>query len=128
LIQVPGALSTSEVRRSQAAERAGNASLALSWANAAVSAEPWAASAYEQRGLVLEAGGQLARARADLERAIAHEHTNFRHWLLLARIDAERGDAADAIREYEQARRLRPRAVVFQYSPPTGSAHPAGQG
>ena len=83
-LQLPGLISTAALRRSQSAERAGNAALAYAWANSAVSAEPWAASAYEQRGLVLESAGRLAAAATDLRRAIAHEPENFAHWLLLA--------------------------------------------
>jgi hypothetical protein len=113
LVQVPGLLSTSEIRSSQAAERAGNASLAYSWANAAVSAEPWAASSYEQRGLVLESAGRLTAAAKDLDRAIAREPSNFVHWLLLARIETEQGDLDAATRDYERARQLRPHALAF---------------
>jgi hypothetical protein len=117
LIQVPGLLSTAELRRSQAAERAGNGRLALAWANASVSAEPWAASPYEQRGLVFESGGRLDLAAADLRRAVSNEPSNFRHWLVLARIQTERGRLADAQRDYNQARQLSPRAAVWQYAP-----------
>ncbi|MHB8656594.1 MAG: O-antigen ligase family protein [Solirubrobacteraceae bacterium] len=116
-VQIPGLLSTAELRRSQAAERQGHGALALSWANAAVSAEPWSASAYEQRGLVMEAGGRLETAAADLSRAISHERTNFTHWLILARIQTERGLLAEAVRDYRQAHRLRPDASVFTFAP-----------
>jgi tetratricopeptide (TPR) repeat protein len=112
-VQVPGALSTSELRASQAAERRGNSNAALAWANDAVAAEPWSASAYEQRGLVLEAAGRLAGAAADLRRAISHERTNYVHWLLLARIETEQGRLAAAARDYRQAHALRPVAAVF---------------
>jgi hypothetical protein len=117
VIQLPGLLSTLELKNSQQAESAGNAALALAWANAAAGAEPWSASAYEQRGLVLEAAGRLDGASVDLQRAVSHERTNFRHWLILSRIETERGDFAAAVRDYEQARRLRPKALVFVYSP-----------
>ncbi len=116
-VQVPGLLSASEVRRSQAAERRGRPALALAWANDAVSAEPWAASAYEQRGLVLESEGRLDAAAADLRRAIAREPTNYVHWLVLARIQTERSDLAAAARDYDQAHSLRPLASVFVYAP-----------
>jgi Tfp pilus assembly protein PilF len=77
-----------------------------------VRAEPWAASPYEQRGLVLESAGQFAQAAGDLERAIAREPTNFRHWLILARIETERGDPIAATRDYDRARQLRPEAFA----------------
>ncbi len=81
--------------------------------NDAVSAEPWSASAYEQRGLVLEAAGDYGRAAQDLRRAVSREPTNFVHWVVLARIETEQGRLAAAVRDYQQAQRLRPRAAVF---------------
>ncbi len=91
VLQLPGLISTAEIRRSQGAERSGRADLALSWARDAVSAEPWSASAYEQRGLVYESEGRFDQAANDLGQAISRESTNFSHWLLLARIETERG-------------------------------------
>ena len=117
LVQVPGLLSTVELSRSQAAERAGNPAQALAWANDAVGAEPWSASAYEQRALVLEADGRLAPAAVDESRAVDHEPTNYIHWLLLARIQTERGRYALALSDYQQARRLGRLAGVFQLVP-----------
>lgn len=116
LAQIPGLVSTVEIRRSQAAERAHDPALALAWAKHAVGAEPWAASPYEQRGLVLEAGGRLAEAAADLQRAATREPDNFRHWLILSRIQTERGLFARAEADYVHAHRLRPRALVFSYA------------
>lgn len=114
LVQLPALVSTAEIRRSQAAERAGNGSLALAWANAATTAEPWSASAYEQRALVLEAGGRFRASARDLRRAIAHERTNYVHWLVLARVETELGQFAAAERDYAEARRLRTQRGVFQ--------------
>jgi tetratricopeptide (TPR) repeat protein len=114
LVQIPGLLSTLELRRSQSEERAGRTSQALAWANDAVSAEPWSASAYEQRALVLEAAGDYARAARDEQRAIDHEPTNYVHWLVLSRIETERRQFAAALRDYDQAHRLRPLATVFE--------------
>jgi O-Antigen ligase len=112
-VQVPGVLSTTAIRRSQAAERAGQVGLALAWARDAVSAEPWSASAYEQRALVLESEGRFAPAARDLSSAISREPLNYVHWLLLARVQTERGRLADAERDYRRAHSLRPRATVF---------------
>jgi hypothetical protein len=112
-VQIPGLLSTIDIRRSQAAERAGRGAVALAYANDAVAAEPWAASAYEQRGLVLESGGRLADAARDLHRAVDHERTNYAPWLLLARIETERGLLGPAARDIAEANRLRPLAGVF---------------
>jgi predicted Zn-dependent protease len=127
LVQIPGLLSTVELRRSQAAERAGNGALAYSWASDAVSAEPWAASPYEQRALVLEAAGKLGPAAFDLKRATARERENFVPWLLLARVETERVEVTAALRAYARARVLRPHALAFQPapSPAAGRSYPA---
>lgn len=114
LVQVPGLLSTIEIGRSQAAERAGDSRQALAWAGDAVSAEPWSASADEQRALVQEADGRLGSAAADERQAVAHEPTNYVHWLLLARIQTERGRYGPALADYRQARRLGGMASVFE--------------
>jgi hypothetical protein len=116
-VQLPGLLSTIEIRRSQAAEGVQNGNLALAWANAAVDAEPWSASAYAQRGLVLEAAGRYGAAAADLRKAISHEPTNYVHWLDLAALDTERGRFDAALIDYGQAHRLRPDSVAFALAP-----------
>ncbi len=112
-VQLPGLLSTTEIRRSQSAERRGNPSLALAWANDAVSAEPWSASASEQRGLVLEAAGRYASAAQDIRHAVSEEPTNFVHWIVLARIDTERGQLNAAVADYRRAHMLRPHSPLF---------------
>jgi len=117
IAQLPGLLSNTDIRHSQAASRAGNAALALAWAQDAVRAEPWSASAYEQRGLVLESTGALAQAAADLRRAIVDEPLNYTHWLVLARIETESGRIATAQRDYDRARQLAPHAEVFTLAP-----------
>ncbi len=112
-VQIPGLLSAIEIRRSQDAERAQRANVALGWANDAVSAAPWAASPYEQRGLILEAAGRYAVAADDLRRATEKEPTNYVHWLVLARIETEQGRVASAVRDLQQAHRLRPLSAAF---------------
>ena len=113
ILQLPGMFSTRAIERSQAAERTGNPALALAWARDAVRAEPWSASAYQQRGLVLESIGHLGAAAGDLAAAISREPQDYEHWLVLARIDTERGRLSFAVRDYERARTLAPRAAVF---------------
>ena len=117
LIQLPGLVSTSEVRHSQASVRAGALEKAQLQANDAIAAEPWAAAPYVQRGLVEERQGRLRAARVDLLRAVAREPTNWRHPLLLARIEAELGDPRAALAAYERARRLHPLSPVFRPQP-----------
>jgi hypothetical protein len=112
-VQVPSLLSTVEIRRSQAAMSRGDAALALGWADDAIGAEPWSASAYDQRALVLEALGRLAPAARDLRSAVAREPTNYVHWLLLSRVQTERDLLAAAAHDYERAHALRPRSGAF---------------
>ncbi len=117
LVQVPGLISTAAIRRSQTASAAGNVNVALAWARDAVDAEPWSASAYEQRGLVLESWRRFAPAAQDLRQATSREPTNYRHWLILARIETELGQLGPAVRDYDRARSLRPLATVFTLAP-----------
>ena len=113
VFQLPGVLSTLAVRRSQTAEQQGDGPVALTWARDAVNAEPWAATPYEQRGLVLESAGKFAAAAANLRHAIANEPTNYTHWLILARIETEQGRLPQAARDYAHAHTLRTMGQVF---------------
>jgi hypothetical protein len=117
LAVLPSLLSTAEIRSSQSAERGGNASLALAWANNAVNAAPWSASAHEQRSLVLESAGAFDRAAKDEHTAASDEPLNFAHWLILARIETERSRLPAAAHDYKRAQRLRPLASVFAFAP-----------
>lgn len=49
------------------------------------------------------------------------ERTNYVHWLILARIETERGQYDAALRDYKQARRLGGRYLVFALSPSYGA-------
>jgi hypothetical protein len=112
-VELPGLLNGAALQRSESAARAGQLSSALGWAQQALDAEPWSASAYQQLGLVLESAGELRPAAADLHDAIDREPLNYDHWLILARIDAELGQLGPAVRAYDRARQLRPRSNVF---------------
>jgi cytochrome c-type biogenesis protein CcmH/NrfG len=79
-----------------------------------VNAESWAASPHVQRGLVLESGGRLTAAAADLRTATEDEPTDYVSWALLARVQTERGEFAVAARDLVRAYRLRPDSGLFQ--------------
>ena len=83
--------STSLVRQSEAEARAGELSAALRAARSAQNVQPGAASPRLQQALVLEAQGDLAPAAAAARAATEREPTNWRTWLVLSRIEAERG-------------------------------------
>ena len=113
LVQIPGLVSTTQVRDSQTSVRDGRLSQALVQANDAVEAQPWAASPYLQRALVEQSTGRLEASAVDLRRAVRREPTNWRLPLQLAVVQAERGRVRAAVRAYRRARRLRPQAQVF---------------
>jgi hypothetical protein len=117
IVQLPGILSTQDIRRSQSAIRSGDVGGALVLARDAVSAEPWSASAHEQEALVLEAQGELSQAKTQESLAVSHEPTNYTHYLIRSRIETELGTLRVAVRDYQRARQLRPRAEVFVLAP-----------
>ena len=105
---LPGLLSTTKVRASQEAFREQDLGSALSSAESAVSRQPWAASAYVQRALVRWAQGDFPAAASDLRSAREREPENWRHPLLLARLEADRGRAEASAAAFRMAQRLRP--------------------
>ncbi len=104
---------TNDVRQSQAAAAAGNTTLALADAQQAARVEPGASSPRLQEALVLETQGRFSDAAAAANRAIANEPGNWQNWLVLSRIEAERGDSAGAVAAYRRARGLNPRSGLF---------------
>lgn len=105
--------STSLLRQSEADARAGDLPAALSAARSAQNAQPDAASPRLQEALVLESQGDLDGAAVAAVAATERESTNWRTWLVLSRIEAERGDASAAVRYYREARRLNPFSELF---------------
>lgn len=113
LIAVPLA-STSLVRQSQADASRGDLDSALEEARSARNVEPAAATPRLQEALVLETKGDFAAAAAAARAATERESTNWRTWLVLARIEAERGDADAAIRYFQHARSLNPTSSLLR--------------
>ena len=104
---------TGLVRQSEADVRDGDLSGALSAARSAQNVQPDAAGPRLQQALVLEAQGDLPTASKAAEAATERESTNWRTWLILSRIEAERGRAEAAVRAYREARSLNPRSELF---------------
>jgi len=105
--------STALVRQSQAEASEGDAAAALSAARSAQNAQPGAASPRLQQALLLETAGDLTAASAAAHAATEREATNWRLWLVLSRIEAERGQVDAAIRYYRKARSLNPYSSLF---------------
>jgi O-antigen ligase/polysaccharide polymerase Wzy-like membrane protein len=106
--------STSLLRQSEADARDGDLPAALEAARSAQNAEPGAATPRLQQALVLESQGDLDAAAAAAGAATERESTNWRTWLVLSRIEAERGRAAAAVAAYREARSLNPRSQLFE--------------
>jgi cytochrome c-type biogenesis protein CcmH/NrfG len=104
---------TDSVRDSQADVRAADLGGALDRARSAEEIQPYAATPGLQQALVLELQGDLAGAAAAAGAAVDDEPNNWRNWLVLSRIEAERGNAAEAVDAYRKARSLNPRSPLF---------------
>jgi tetratricopeptide (TPR) repeat protein len=107
-VQVPGLVSTERIRASEDALVAGDAPGARALAQDAVDAESWSASAWAQLANSERAGGDLAAAERAIDEAIEREPLNWRWPLVLSRIQAERGQRADAIQTFKRGRALAP--------------------
>ena len=62
---------------------------ALDRAQAARSIQPWAASPYLQLALVQELGGRIDEAERSIETALANDRSDWRLWLVAARIQTK---------------------------------------
>ncbi len=102
------------LRQSEAQARSGDLEAALDSARSAQNVEPGAAGPRLQQALLLEIAGDYEAAEAAARGATEREETNFRNWLVLSRIAAERGRAKLAVSAYEEARSLNPHAAIFQ--------------
>jgi tetratricopeptide (TPR) repeat protein len=104
---------TSKIRQSQAAFRRGAISQAFGDARSATSLEPYAATPWLQQALVLESTGHLAAAERAVRRAARNEPSNWRVPLVLARIQAERGEISSSLKSARRALALNPSIRVY---------------
>jgi hypothetical protein len=86
---------------------------ALRHATDAKNLEPWASSPYLQLALVEEQLGHLAEARRWLGDAIDRSPSDWRLWLVSARIEAKADDLPAARRSLRRAKALNPRSPLF---------------
>jgi hypothetical protein len=105
--------STSLVRSSESEVRSGDLDAALADARSAENVQPDAATPRLQQALVLELQGDLPAAAAAAQGATARESTNWRTWLVLSRIEAERGRVDAAVAAFREARSLNPLSPLF---------------
>jgi len=105
--------STSLLRESEAEAQGGDLPAALEAARSAENVQPGAATPRLQEALLLEEMGDLTGAARAAREATERESTNWRHWLVLSRVEARRGNAAAAVGAYRRARSLNPRSGLF---------------
>ena len=110
---LPALAGTATVRESQAATRDSDLVAALRDARTAADAQPYAATPRLQEALVLERLGDLNGAATAAGEAARREPTNWRTWLILSRLQAERGQPAASLRAYRRARSLNPKSPIF---------------
>jgi tetratricopeptide (TPR) repeat protein len=103
----------SDVRASERDVNQGRLDAALSEARSAADAQPYAATPRLQEALVLERQGNFDQAAAAARQATMKESTNWRTWLILSRIEAERGRAKASLNAYRSARQLNPGSGVL---------------
>ena len=106
-------LANMEVRKSQESVNSGNLAQALDQAESARSIQPWAATPYLQLALVQELGGQIDEAHGSIEHAIENDQSDWRLWLVAARIQTKMGDIAAARESLAKARELNPKSQLF---------------
>jgi hypothetical protein len=99
---------TAAIRASQAQVKAGHLTAALDDAVTAQHLEPYAATPRLQQAVILEQQGDVRAARIAIAQATRREPTNWRLWLVRARIDAESGHEREAARDYRRAHGLNP--------------------
>lgn len=102
------------LRASQVDAAHGDLAAALGKAGDAADAQPYAAAPLLQQALVLEQQGRLAAAAPLAAAATRKEGEDWRTWTILARIEAERGRIAPALRAYRRAQALNPQYVLFR--------------
>ena len=106
--QIPGTVGAQRVRASGEKILIGDLEGGIEDADEAVSAEPWAASPYAQRALSRAAAGDLVEAARDAHLAIEREPSNWRHYALLAQVNALRGKIEPAVTALDRAEGLSP--------------------
>jgi tetratricopeptide (TPR) repeat protein len=106
-------LAQTRIRDSQAAVERGDATAALDKARDARDLQPWTASPYLQLALVEEQTGDLRAAHDSILEAIGNDPSDWRLWLVRARLETKAGAAERGRESLRQAKHLNPRSPLF---------------
>jgi O-Antigen ligase len=107
------ALATVALRDSQRAADRGDLVGAVDDAKRARSLEPWAASPFVQLALVAEQAGDLRGAEAAVRGALRRDRTDWRTWLIGARVETKLGHIRAARSMVDRVRELDPHSPLF---------------
>jgi len=103
-------MAETKVRASQSAVARGDEAGARNDARDAHTFAPWAATPYLQQALVQEQARALPKAQRAIDAATKRDPSDWRLWLVTARIATERGEARAAEAALTHVRQLDPRA------------------
>jgi hypothetical protein len=117
VVQAVPLLATLELGESRAAVRADDLAGARTHAVRARDLQPWGASPYLQLALVAEQAGDLTTARARIGDALRRDSSDWRLWVVAARLDTKAGAIAAARASLARAVALNPRSPLFANSP-----------
>jgi hypothetical protein len=106
-------LSHMRLEQSQSAATRGDTDGAVSAALDAKSLQPWASSPYLQLALLEESSRDLSAARNSIGEAIDRDASDWRLWLVSARIETELGNIPQARQDLQRAKTLNPRSPLF---------------
>jgi hypothetical protein len=106
-------LSHTRLEQSQTAAANGDPAEAMSAANDARSLQPWASSPYLQLALLEEQSNDLSAARVRIGEALDRNRSDWRLWLVSARIETEAGNIPKARLDLRRAKTLNPRSPLF---------------
>ncbi|HLM33344.1 MAG TPA: tetratricopeptide repeat protein, partial [Gaiellaceae bacterium] len=111
-------LAQSSVGQSQDAATRGDAAEALRTAKRAERIQPWAASTHLQRALVEELSGNVPAALTAIQRALAREPSDWRLWVVAARLETKAGQFESARESLDRAVALNPRSqILAEFAP-----------
>jgi tetratricopeptide (TPR) repeat protein len=99
---------------SRTAAAAGDLDGALGSARSARDVQPWSPDPWLQLALVHEVRDELPQARSAITRATEEDGSDWRLWLVAARLETKAGDVAAARRSLVRARELNPRSPLFR--------------
>jgi O-antigen ligase len=102
-----------KIRDSQAAVARGDAQSAIDDAESAHDLQPWAATPHLQLALVREQIGDLRAAQTEIAAAIDDDRTDWRLWLVQARLETKSGEIDRARVSLRRAKQLNPRSPLF---------------